>query len=270
MSLAKLIRLKRLFSHPSGRLCSVAVDHFLTCHDSLPTGLKNLPATIRAVVAGRPDAVTMQRGVALGCWAEHAGKVPLIIQATAARPDDTADEVLSSPVDAVALGADAFAICAFVRGKTEALHIRRVTDAVRDAAPWNIPVILHTYPRRFNPDGTVDVVFDPDNIAWAVRCGIEAGADIIKVPYTGDPESYGQIVRSCPVPIVAAGGPKCPTLRDALEMARGVLKAGARGLTVGRNIWGFPQITQAVQAFKLVIHEGKTPAKAMAQAGIRE
>ena len=29
MNLGKLIRLNRLFAHPSNRLCSVAVDHFI-------------------------------------------------------------------------------------------------------------------------------------------------------------------------------------------------------------------------------------------------
>jgi len=30
MNTGKLVRLNRLFSHSSGRLCSVAIDHFIT------------------------------------------------------------------------------------------------------------------------------------------------------------------------------------------------------------------------------------------------
>ena len=41
-----------------------------------------------------------------------------------------------------------------------------------------------------------------------------------------------------------------------------VVQSGARGATIGRNIWGFAQITKAVEAFKAVIHDGKTAAEA--------
>ena len=147
MGLGKTIRLNRIFGHSSGNLCSVAVDHWLGYHDNLPAGLANMPRTIAAVVAGRPDAITMHRGAAMACWGKHAGTIPLIIQSISARPDDSADEQTAFPEDAVVLGADAFATCAFIRGETEAEHLRRVCDSVREAAEFDMPVILHIYPR---------------------------------------------------------------------------------------------------------------------------
>ena len=196
----------------------------------------------------------MHLGTARTCWLPHAGKLPLIIQSVFARPDDSGDDLFACPEDAVRVGADAFATCAFVRGKTEGAHLRRVADMVRQAAAWDIPVIVHTYPRRFHPDGKVEIVYEPEEIAWAVRCGIEVGVDVIKVPYCGDVASYAEIIRSCPVPVVAAGGPRAATLKDALRMAEAVIKSGARGMTIGRNVWGTPQIGQAIAAFKAVIH----------------
>jgi fructose-bisphosphate aldolase, class I len=267
MGLGKSIRLNRIFGHPSGRLCSVAVDHFLGYHTGMHPGLANLPKTLAAIVAGRPDAVTMNKGVALGCWGAHAGKVPLILQSITARPDDTADEFIAVPEDAVRMGADAFATCSFVRGATEAAHIRRVADFVRQAEAWDMPVIVHTYPRKFGTNG-VDISFEPEDIAWAVRCAIEVGVDVVKVPYCGDVESYKQIVASCPVPVVAAGGPKAKTLGQALAMATEVIRSGARGMTIGRNIWGDPEITKALLAFKAVIHDGAGVEEAQERAGL--
>ncbi|MGO9239943.1 MAG: class I fructose-bisphosphate aldolase [Bryobacteraceae bacterium] len=261
MGLGKRVRLGRLFGHPSGRLCSVAVDHFLGYHTAMHPGLADLPRTIAAIAAGKPDAITMNKGVALGCWGPYAGTIPLILQSLTARPDDTADEFIAVPEDAVRLGADAFATCSFVRGATEAAHIRRVADFVRQAEAWDMPVILHTYPRTFGAHG-VDISYAPEDIAWAVRCGIEVGVDVIKTPYCGDVASYAQIVGSCPVPLVAAGGPKCRTLADALVMASEVMHSGARGMTIGRNIWGEADITAAVRAFKAVIHDGASPQAA--------
>ncbi len=265
MNIGKLIRLNRLFSHPSGRLCSVAVDHLLGYSHGMPPGLRHIIKTLASVAAGRPDAVTMNKGIAASAWAPYAGAIPLIIQSTMARPDDTARQQSSTPEDAVRLGADAFAVAAFVRGATEADYLRVVADFVREACRFEIPVICHVYPRDPR-NGTI--LFTPEEIAWAARCAVEVGADVVKVPYCGDVPSYAQIVADSPVPVVAAGGPQCKTLRQALTMMSEVVQAGARGATIGRNIWGFEQITAAVLAFKAVIHDGKTAAEALAAAGL--
>ena len=267
--LGKQVRLNRLFSDPSGRLCSVAVDHFIGYQDGLPEGLRNLPAAIEAVVAGRPDAVTMHKGVAVSCWGRFAGQVPLIMQSVAGRPDDSADECITRPEDAVRIGADAYAHCVFVCGPTEGAHLHRASQMIQEAEAVSMPVIVHTYPRRYSPDGTVAISHEPEHIAWAVRCAIELGADVIKTPYTGDPDSFGQIVRDSPIPVVAAGGPRAETLDEALEMAAGVVASGAQGITVGRNVWGFDDITAAVKAFKAVVHEAKSVPEALAAAGLR-
>lgn len=266
MGLGKQIRLNRLFGHESGRLCSIAVDHFMNYQQGLPVGLRDLRTTIEAIVAGRPDAVTMHKGVATSCWPPFAGTTPLILQSILARPDDSADEQIANPEDAVRLGADAFATCALVRGQTEAFHLRRVADFVRDAVRWDMPVILHIYPRHYAAGGQASISFEPEHIAWAVRCGVEMGVDVIKVPYCGNRDAYTQIVSECPVPIVAAGGPKAERIEDALVMAAEVIASGARGMTVGRNVWGFAGITVAVRAFKAVIHDGCRPDRAIKQA----
>jgi class I fructose-bisphosphate aldolase len=265
MNVGKLIRLNRLFSHPSGRLCSVAVDHLMGYAQGLPPGLRHIKTTLAAVAAGRPDAVTMHKGIAAGAWAPYAGAIPLILQSTLARPDDTARQQASTPEDAVRLGADAFAVAAFVRGPTEADYLRVVADCVREACRFEMPVICHIYPR--NPS-TGQILFTPEDIAWAARCAVEVGVDVVKVPYCGDVAAYAQIVADSPVPVVAAGGPQCKSLSQALAMMGEVVRSGARGATIGRNIWGLDEITAAVRAFKAVIHDGLAAADALTAAGL--
>lgn len=112
------------------------------------------------------------------------------------------------------------------------------------------------------------IVSDPDNIAWAVRCGIECGADVIKVTYPGDPDAFREIVGSCPVPVVAAGGPRTNTFEEALQQAEDIVGAGASGLTVGRNVWAPGRNTiAAVSAYKMVVHEGFAADQASKLAG---
>lgn len=263
MDLGKQIRLGRIFSHPSGRLCSIAIDHFVGYSLGLPPGLTDLPKTLARIAAGRPDAVTMFKGTAMGCWPPYAGKIPLIIQAGCFTADESIIEVLTTPEEAQRLGADAVACSIGVRGPNEGKFLRILCDTVAAASRVGMPVIAHIYPRDFS--NGAKVVHDPDNIAWATRVGIECGADVIKVGFTGDAESYRQIVNSCPVPVVAAGGPKCESLEAALAMAAQVVASGARGATIGRNIWGVAQITEALLAFKAVIHDGKSPREALAK-----
>jgi len=97
MELAKQIRLNRIFSHPSKRLCSVAVDHLIGYQKGLPEGLVNVPETIKKLVEGKPDAITMLKGMAKSAWFPYAGRVPLIIQAICFTTDDAVIENLARP-----------------------------------------------------------------------------------------------------------------------------------------------------------------------------
>jgi class I fructose-bisphosphate aldolase len=268
MNLGKRIRLNRIFSHPSGRLCSVAVDHFIG-YGRLAGGggLSNLPAALERVVAGAPGAVTMQKGTAMTAWAPYAGKVPLIIQAGCFTADDRVIECITDPEECVRLGADAIAVAIGIFGPHEGRFIKILSDAVTAATRFDLPVIAHIYPRDFS-GATPRIIFDPESILWATRMGIELGVDVIKVGYTGDVASFREVVASSPVPVVAAGGPKCPNLRTALKTMEGVVQAGARGATIGRNVWGVARTAEAIRAFKSVILEGRDVESALKAEGL--
>ncbi len=229
MNVGKQVRMNRLFSHSSGRFLSVAVDHFIGYDAGFPNGLRQIGPTLEAIVAGRPDAVTMHKGIATSVWKCYAGRVPMILQGIAGRADDTAYELVATPEDAVYLGADAFAVTAFVRGSTEGTYLRVVADCVREAARFDMPVVCHVYPRTKD----LQVSFAPEDIAWAVRCAVEVGADVVKTPYCGDVAAFCQVVNDCPVPLIAAGGPRSESLEAALAtiadvVTRPTLSAPAR------------------------------------------
>src|SRR6266487_3597263 len=266
MDLAKQIRLSRIFSHPSKRLCSVAVDHFVGYQQRLPEGLTNLSDTIRQLVEGKPDAITMFKGVAKGTWFPYAGSAALIIQAVSFTVDDSIIQTLAEPEEVLRLGADAIAVSIGVRGPNEGKFLGILAEMVTQADRIGLPVIAHIYPRDFS--NGAEIVFDHENIIWAVRCGIECGADVIKVPFTGTVESYREIVATSLVPVVAAGGPRSETLDEALEMMVKVVESGARGGTIGRNVWGTSDPTLALQAFRAVIHDGMSAAEALAHVGL--
>lgn len=264
MAVGKKGRLNRIFGHPSGRFLSVAVDHFIAYGDGstgIPDGIRRISNTIKAVVEGKPDAITMHKGIAASAWEPFAGKLPLIIQSTIARPDDTVNQQVADAEDVMRLGADALACAGFICGPGEGEKLRTLAGCVKDASRFDLPVIFHIYPREF--DDKPKVSHRPDLVAWAVRCALECGADVIKTPFCGDVEAFRQILSECPVPIVAAGGPRTETTIMALQMAYEVIQSGAKGMTVGRNIWGVPDISKAVKAFSAVIHNGISPQDAL-------
>jgi class I fructose-bisphosphate aldolase len=268
VNIGKKIRLNRLFSHPSGRLCSVAVDHFIGYGPLTPGGgLSNLPQALAEIAAGHPSAVTMSKGVAMNCWMPYAGKIPLIIQSGCFTPDDRVIECVTDPEECVRLGADAIAMAIGIFGPNEGKFIKMLAETVRQAAAFDLPVVAHIYPRDFSGP-TPRIVCDPEGIMWAARIGIEAGADVIKVGYTGDVASFKKVVESSPVPVVAAGGPKAANLREGLRLMSEVVASGARGATIGRNVWGVKRTDAALRAFKSVILDGATPDAALQSVGL--
>ena len=105
--------------------------------------------------------------------------------------------------------------------------------------------------------------YDPKVVAHCARIGAELGADIVKVPYSGDPESFRLATEGSPIPVVIAGGPKMKSERDVLEMVYGAIKAGASGLSIGRNIFQAKDPALMVRAMAKIVHEGGTVEEAL-------
>ena len=94
---------------------------------------------------------------------------------------------------------------------------------------------------------------DPKFIALGARVGVEHGADIIKTYYTET--DFDKVVAGCPVPVLIAGGPKCETDLDTLNMIHGALQGGASGIVMGRNVWKSPNSVALLSAVHGLIHE---------------
>ncbi|NOZ59250.1 MAG: fructose-bisphosphate aldolase, partial [Euryarchaeota archaeon] len=76
----------------------------------------------------------------------------------------------------------------------------------------------------------------------------------VKTNYTGDVDSFKEVVRGCPVPVVIAGGPKMGSDREVLEMVAGAVEAGGAGTSIGRNIFQHKNPTKMVRAIAAIVH----------------
>ncbi len=252
--LGKATRLNRILAGRTRRVLTVAVDHMINYPEKFPQELRRMASTLEQIILGEPDAVTMNKGAAIRLMAPYAGRVPLIIQSMALRPHEPSFADTATVEETLGLGADAIAVAMFVYGETELAYLRHLAEVVRSAAPFGLPVIPHIYPLE-SGDEKYAIVHDPEHVHYAARVGFEMGADVVKVPYTGDIASFRDIVEDIPVPVLSAGGPRCDSFDEAVALARDVGKTGAAGATMGRNVWGFPDIPEAIRYLKEAINE---------------
>jgi class I fructose-bisphosphate aldolase len=105
-------------------------------------------------------------------------------------------------------------------------------------------------------------------VKHAARVGAELGADVVKVSYTGSPETFHEVVEGCFVPVVIAGGPRMDTDRDILEMVSGAIRAGGAGLSIGRNAFQHKDPAQIVKAMAGIVHKGATVEEALQMAEV--
>ncbi|MDP6898450.1 MAG: 3-hydroxy-5-phosphonooxypentane-2,4-dione thiolase, partial [Candidatus Nitrosopelagicus sp.] len=82
------------------------------------------------------------------------------------------------------------------------------------------------------------------------RTAAEQGAHIVKTYFC---ENFEKVVKSCPVPIIIAGGKKIPE-KDALKLTYDALKAGAVGVDMGRNIWQSDNPVAMIKAVHSIVH----------------
>ena len=170
------------------------------------------------------------------------------------------DKVLVCTVEeAIKLGADGVSVHVNIGADMEREMLRDLGYVSRVCEEWGMPLLAMVYGR-----GKDINQYDPKVIAHCARIGAELGADIVKVPYSGDPESFRKVVEGSPVPVVIAGGPKMKTDREVLEMVKGAMQAGARGLSVGRNIFQAKDRVKMVRALAHIVHKGGSVEEAMA------
>jgi class I fructose-bisphosphate aldolase len=256
--LGREIRLRRLFGL-DGRTVTVALDQ------AVPRGvsprLASMASTFAAISEGRPDAVTITKGIAGHVFGGNPAPIPWILKASMFSVDfhPTYDATIATVQDALRLGADGIAVGISAGSSNQVAMLEMLTNVVEEAHQWGIPVVCHAY-----PSGELwgDKKGSTESVLYASRAAAELGTDIVKTWYTGSAAEFRTVVEGTPAIVVAAGGAPVSNPRDVLEQAAAVVEAGGHGMTAGRNVWGAQDPAKMVRALKAVIHEGTDPADA--------
>jgi DhnA family fructose-bisphosphate aldolase class Ia len=266
MSTGMQLRLGRLFDRESGTTVMIALSNAM--YYGPAPGLNNnedVRKVVTAVVEGGSDAIMITPGALRAHVDLLSGRDRPAIVLSAAytnawRAKDrfgnggraTEQALFLSVDEAARLGADAYHVYAFMGWNdagVEAREIERIGMVCERAHALGMPVLCEPLARG---DAVEEGAFNsPANVALMARTAAEIGVDIVKVEYTGDAESFGAVVQASYVPVVMMGGAQAPDFDGFLETVGSAVRAGARGLAVGRNIYSQ---TDAAGAIKRVLH----------------
>ncbi len=247
----KEIRLRRVLSR--GKALIIAMDHGVSSGPL--AGLEDIREAVAKVAKGGATGVVLHKGVVRFAADYFDERLALILHLSASTSLSTrADRkvVVTNVEEAISHGADAISVHVNLGGEDDDRMLEDLGATATSCDRFGMPLLAMMYPRGSNIKNPYDV----DVVRHVSRVGAELGADIVKTPYTGTSETFKEVVRGCPVPVVVAGGPKLDSERAALEMVEGALAAGAVGVSMGRNVFQAKDPTRTTRAIARLIFDG--------------
>ncbi|MEM0001904.1 MAG: class I fructose-bisphosphate aldolase [Desulfurococcaceae archaeon] len=262
-AIGKKIRFNRIIGR--GRAVIFAFDHGVEHGPSDFTPETINPRRVIEKVVGEVDAIMMLPGIAKLTWDIWANKVALIVKVTSKtnlRPEQ--EKLLQSPFglveEAVTMGADGVAATVYWGSQYEDKMLEQWISIRNAAETYGLPCLQLAYPRG----PSIKNMYDVEIVKYGARAAAESGADLIKTYYTGSAETFKQVVEAASgVPVLMSGGPKRNTDLDFLIDVYNVIRAGGRGVVVGRNVFQHTNPRGMLRAIRAVVYEDRTPEEAV-------
>jgi putative autoinducer-2 (AI-2) aldolase len=243
-------RLSRII-RPDGRTVMLAVDHGYFLGPT--TGLEDAGKTIKPILS-YADALMPTRGVLRTC-VDPATDTPIVLRVSGGNSildEDLSHEGITvSMEDAIRLNVSAVALSIYVGSANQKETLLNLTKLVDEGHRYGIPVLAVTAVGK-------NMGRDARYLALACRIAAELGAHCVKTYYCDD---FEKVVKTCPVPVVMAGGKKLPEF-EALELTYNAIRRGASGVDMGRNIFQSESPVAMIQAVRAVVHDNARPKEA--------
>lgn len=274
----KDVRMARICSE-NRRALLVAADHGLMLGQI--KGAINLEKTLKKIIQGGADGILVAPGQAEKLHhLFHGNNSPgMMVRGditwgfrtlTYPLPNERVLHYkMISPKQALKLGASAMVVY-YLLGRPddpfndEASNIETISKMAIESEKVGLPFFVEPLPFGFRVTGA--------NYNQLLRIGIkvaeEVGADAIKIPYSGDQESFKRLVDSVNIPIYILGGPKSKSYREGCEMVEEALAVGAKGTVFGRQLLQADDPTELAGILYRIIHEGANVKEIFAQKAI--
>lgn len=221
----------------NGKVMLLAYDQGFE-HGPVDFDDKNVdPAYIMKIAQnGNFTGVVFHEGVAARYYKKESN-VPLIVKLngkTSFQGEEPLSLQLCTVKKAAEMGAIGVGYTIYVGSKFEEQMMVEFSRIEDEAHALGMIVIAWMYPRGMKVYGRES---DRDVVAYGARLGLELNADFVKIPYTGDAESFSWAVRTAGKTGVLAQGGNKKGWEGLKEEVDGVMAAGAKGLAIGRNVW---------------------------------
>jgi len=198
------------------------------------------PARIIEIAdSGYFTGLILQKGIAEKYYDKNRNKVPLIVKLNGKTNllNETLEPYspqLCSADEAILLGASAVGYTVYIGSENESKMIAEFAKIEEECQKKGLPLIGWMYPRG---KAVVGKEHSKEILAYAARVGLETGAEMVKLPYTGDVESFKWVVQAAgKTKVVVMGGQKMEE-PEFLKYTEEIMSTGAIGLAVGRNVW---------------------------------
>jgi 2-amino-4,5-dihydroxy-6-oxo-7-(phosphonooxy)heptanoate synthase len=259
---ARRLRLRRLRQHTDDRLLVVPLDHQVSDGPVLPGPLDGL---VEQVAAGGADAVVLHKGAVRQVsdrWFANMSVIVHLSASTAHAQDPDAKYLVASVEDALRTGADAVSVHVNLGSRAEAAQIRDLAAVAEACDRWNMALLAMVYPRG----PAIENPHDPALVAHAAMLAAELGADFVKTVYAGSVADMRDVVRASPVPVLVAGGPPLATSAAVVAHVEDVMRSGAAGVAMGRNVFRAADPGAMVALVSAAVHQSSRPRRAAAPA----
>lgn len=251
MMIGKKIRLERIINRHTGRTVIAPMDHGVS--NGPMKGIIDIDKTVESISQGGADAILMHKGIVEQGHRGYGKDIGLIVHlsaSTSLAPNPNNKVIVTSVEKAIQLGADAVSVHVNLGSETESEMLQELGEISETCSYWGIPLLAMMYPRGQKVKNEHDV----ELVKHAARVGSELGVDIVKTNYTGDPDSFKEVVEGALVPVVIAGGPKVDTDEELLQMVKDSIEVGGAGVAFGRNLFQAENPGKITKAISEVVH----------------
>ena len=243
----KSIRIERIMDRKTGNCVIVPMDHGISAGPI--EGLIDMKKTVDDVANGGATAVVMHKGLIRYSHRTSGHDIGLILHLSASTDigvTKNSKVLVASVEEALKIGADAVSVHINVGAETEPEMLADLGQVAKDCNEWGMPLLVMAYPRG----PKIENSYDPQAVAHAARVATELGADIVKCSYTGDIDSFRDIVRG--------------TLADddILQMVYDSIQAGGHGVSIGRNVFQHRNVEGMTRAISDIVLRGYTVEEA--------
>jgi len=224
----------------NNKVLLLAYDHgFELGPEGLPDKSIDPEYILDIAVKGGYTGIILQKGIAERYYwgSNYQRRIPLILKIngkTNISPKKDPYSVINCSVEyAKKLGAKAIGYTIYLGSSQESKMLAEFGQIQEKAHQLNMAAIAWMYLRG----SSIEDEQDSNLTAYAARIGLELGADMIKIKYSGSEESFKKAVQAAgKTSVVLSGGPKLDE-EKFLEMVKSVIRAGAVGIAVGRNVF---------------------------------